>query len=264
MMKSAELIDGRTLAQQWRDDIAVQVRALNVPLGLAAVCVGGDDALRAFVKIKEKAAASVGVEFSNYFIDADDEQSARKTLAYLAGDDSVHGIFVELPLPVSWNSASFLSLIPAVKDVDALTAHPLVPAPAVHALEYVCVAHDIAVNGMTAAVVGHGRLVGEPVAKWLHDAGAITTVINVDTTEPAKQCAEADLVVTGVGRPGLVTADWIKEGAKVIDFGYSDGKGDVDAISVKKKAGLLSPVPGGMGPLVVAAVLENLLKLATI
>lgn len=259
MKKTATLIDGRVLAALWRDDIAEQIRALGAPLGLAAVAEEGNNELRAFVKLKERAAREVGVSCSSYFVKTRAE--AEDTIRFLAGDESVHGIFVELPMPTGWESA--LSLLPPEKDVDALTLHPFVPAPAVRALEYLCAANAINVDGITAVVVGNGRLVGRPVATWLRSRGAVVSVIDIDTPEPAAISARADIVVTGVGTPGLVGAEWIKDGATVIDFGYADGKGDVDLESVKRKAGVVSPVPGGMGPLVIAAVLENLLTLAT-
>ena len=263
MKRKATVIDGRSLAQRWSDDIAVEVRALDAPIGLAAVCVEGNAALRSFVKLKEKAAHEVGIQFSSYFIDPRDRTGAGELLRFLASDESVHGIFIELPLPHEWDDAGdILALIPPEKDVDALTLHPLVPAPAARALRYVLEAHDIATQGIVAVVVGHGRLVGRPIAQELRDAGATVHVIDIDTAEPAQRSSTADLIVTGVGKANLITSDWVKEGATVIDFGYADGHGDVDMDSVKQKAGLLTPVPGGMGPLVVAAVLENLVALA--
>ncbi|HTP57159.1 MAG TPA: bifunctional 5,10-methylenetetrahydrofolate dehydrogenase/5,10-methenyltetrahydrofolate cyclohydrolase [Candidatus Paceibacterota bacterium] len=263
MAAGVKLVDGRALAARWTDDIAVQVAALGVPLGLAAVCAEGDAALAAFVRLKERAAQKAGIQFSSYFFDPRDPAGAEDTMRFLAADESVQGMFVELPLPRDWNTEVLLGLIPPEKDVDALTSHPQVPAPAVRALAYVLEEYAIDVHGMHAAVIGNGRLIGRPVAGWLRERGADVTVIDIDTSEPAAQAARADLVVTGVGEPGLVTADWVKEGAAVIDFGYSEGTGDVAEDSVKQKAGILSPVPGGMGPLVIAAVLENLLTLAT-
>jgi len=256
-----KLVDGRALAARWTDDIAVQIAALSVPLGLAAVCAEGDAGLAAFVRLKERAAQKAGIQFSSYFFDPRDPAGAEDTLRFLAADESVQGIFVELPLPRDWNTATLLRLIPPEKDVDALTSRPQVPAPAVRALDYVLEANDVDVRGMHAAVIGNGRLVGRPVAGWLRERGADVTVIDIDTSQPAAAAARADLIVTGAGTPGLVTDDWVKEGATVIDFGYTGGRGDVDADSVGTKAGLLTPVPGGMGPLVIAAVLENLLTL---
>lgn len=271
------MLDGKALASAWLSDIAVQVRhacrqagALEEPLHLAAVCacpnkwrVGDDAGLKKFVTLKQKAAHSVGIHFSSYFFDMNNEAGVRQTLEYLAGDETVHGIFVEMPLPGDWSVDEILALIPPGKDVDALTGRSRVPAPAVRALDYALQEHGINVHGVSVAMVGHGRLIGQPIERWLLEQGANVSVVDINTKNPETITAGADIVVCGVGKAGLITADWIKEGATVIDFGYSKGKGDVDAESVQKKAGLLSPVPGGMGPLVVAAVLENLVSLST-
>lgn len=265
-----KLVNGKELAEAWLNDIAVQVAALGVPLHLAAVCacptngrVGDDAGLRKFVALKQKAAQSVGVQFSSYFFDVTDETGARQTLQYLAVDETVQGIFIELPLPKTWNTNELLALIPAEKDVDALTERSNVPEPAVRALEQVLEEYGITTSGLSATVVGNGRLVGKPIATWLRSRGANVSFVDIDTPHPEAIASKTGLVATGVGKPGLVIEEWIQAGATVIDFGYAQGKGDVDIESVQKKAGLLTPVPGGMGPLVIAAVLENLVDLAT-
>ena len=272
---SATIINGRELADALLDDVRTQVDALGVAPHLAALCAGDDPGLRSFVRIKQKAAQSVGVQFSSYLFAAGDEEGMRTTLRYLAADDTVQGIFIELPLPPAWDTDSLCALIPQSKDVDVLApatrdayyrdASPVLP-PSVVALRCVLEAHGLNVAGMDAVVIGAGELVGKPIAHWLAAHGARVRVADIDTKEPARIVRTADLVVAATGVPGLVTGAWVQDGAVVIDFGY--GKkgdahaGDVDTASVQKKAGLLSPVPGGMGPLVVAAVLENLLTLA--
>jgi len=273
---SATCIDGKAIADVVMTGLAKQIRALGEPLHLAAICVGDDIGVRSFVKLKQKAALLVGAEFSSYFFDANDEDGARQTLQYLAGDEGVHGIFVELPLPPLWDSAALLSLIPAQKDADVLSPRAqqafyenrvVVMPPSVLALQYVLHAHEIAVRGMRIAMVGAGDLVGKPVAHWLTQQGARVDIIDIDTPHPADISRQADMVIAATGMPGLVTDEWIKESATVIDYGFAKKGaayfGDVDYTSVHKKAGLLTPVPGGMGPLVVAAVLENLIALGT-
>lgn len=263
---TATLINGRAIADEVLAGLAIQVAALEEKIQLAAVCVGDDPGLRAFVRLKQKAAESIGVQFSTYFFDADQEDAAREALTYLATDDAVQGIFIELPLPPVCDTASLLALIPAEKDVDVLARGTLIP-PAVGALRYLIDAQSIGIAGARVAMVGAGALVGGPVARWLQQQGALVDVIDVDTPEPSLLSRAAEIVIAATGVPGLVTGEWIKEGATVIDYGY--GKkggayvGDVDLVSVQKKAGLLTPVPGGMGPLVIAAVLENLLTLAS-
>ena len=273
---TAILIDGKAIADAVMTGLAEQVRALGEPLHLAAVCVGDDAGLRQFVKLKQKAAVSIGAEFSSYYFDASDEDGARQTVQYLAGDEGVHGIFVELPLPASWDTASLLSLIPVRKDVDVLSVAArekfygdeggILP-PAVLALQYVLNAHDASIVDNRIAVVGAGELVGRPVAHWLRGQGAAVDVIDIDTVHPERVTREAGMIIAATGTPGLVTDAWVREGATVIDYGFAKKGvayfGDVDFDSVHTKAGLLTPVPGGMGPLVVAAVLENLITLAT-
>jgi methylenetetrahydrofolate dehydrogenase (NADP+)/methenyltetrahydrofolate cyclohydrolase len=264
---TATRVDGKGLADAILENLKVQCDALPEPLHLAAVCVGDDPGLKAFVKIKQKAAQSVGMTFSSYMFDADDVQGAIDTIDFLAADESVHGIFIELPIPAGWDTAALISRIPSGKDVDALTGKASVPEPAVRALQYVLAEYDISPDGLRAAVVGQGALVGVPITRWLTESGADVSVIDINTPNPELLTIQADLVIAGAGVPELVTGEWIKEGACVIDFGYARKNdayvGDVEQESVSKKAKILTPVPGGMGPLVVAAVLENLVALAT-
>lgn len=260
---SATVVDGKAIAAAVMENIREQIEALSAPLHLVAVCVGDDAGLKTFVKLKQKAAHAAGMECSSYFFGANDEADATDTLKFLAADESVQGIFIELPLPESWDRDALTALIPTDKDVDALTKHPKVPAPSVKALEYVLTEYGIELRGLRAAVVGQGRLVGAPIAQWLTEQGARVDEIDIHTTNPAAVASQAQLVVAGTGVAGLITVDWVAEGATVIDFGYSKDGGDVNFKSVQKKAGVLTPVPGGMGPLVIAAVLENLLTLAT-
>lgn len=273
---TATIIDGRAIADAVMTGLAEQIRALGEPLHLAAICVGDDVGLRSFVKLKQKAAISVGAEFSSYFFDANDEEGARQTLQYLASDETVHGIFIELPLPSAWDSVALLALIPIQKDVDMLSSQAqknfyeergeIVP-PSVLALQYVLNAHLLPVQGKRVAMIGAGELVGKPVAHWLKEQGARVDIIDINTAHPELISREADIVITAAGAPGLVTEEWIHEGATIIDYGFAKRGavyvGDVDFNSVQKKAGFVTPVPGGMGPLVVAAVLENLIALAT-
>ncbi len=260
---TAYIINGRAIADAWLTDLAAQVQALDTPLHLAAVCAGDDAALRSFVRLKQRAAQSIGVQFSSYFFDADDEGGARQTVQYLADDETIQGIFIELPLPVAWDVDALIALVPPSKDVDALTKKAMVPEPAVRALRAVLQELGTNVRSLPVAVVGSGRLVGQPIARWLRKEGANVEVIGENAERPDEHARNADLLIAAAGKPGLITAAWVKESATVIDFGYTKGRGDVDAVSVQKKAGALTPVPGGMGPLVVAAVLENLLTLAT-
>lgn len=271
----ATIIDGKSIANVVVANVREQVAALGVPLHLAAVCGGDNPALKSFVRLKQKTAQSAGITFSSYFLDSANE--VMDTLDYLAQDESVDGIFVELPLPAGWDSEKILSHIPLSKDVDVISPEGennfyadkgMVLPPAVKALGYVLDEHDVDPTKMTATVIGQGQLVGRPIAHWLQRQGAKIVSIDIATPNPEKIVAQSDLVIVGAGSPGLVSGNWIKDNAIVIDYGYNrDAKGeivgDIDFASVPKKASLVTPVPGGMGPLVIAAVLENLVTLAS-
>jgi methylenetetrahydrofolate dehydrogenase (NADP+)/methenyltetrahydrofolate cyclohydrolase len=258
----ATIINGKGIAQAVLANLRTQIEALGHPLHLAAVFVGDDPALKSFVALKQKAAQSVGITFSSYLFDGKSKDEVIQTLQYLAADDSIDGIFIELPVPSGWDADELTALVPIEKDVDALRDDAVVPAPAVLALQYVLHEHSVPVSGQSVAVVGQGRLIGKPITTWLKSQGAQVYPIDITTEYPASIASQADIVISGVGKPGLITGEWIKEDALVVDFGYADGVGDVELESVKQKASLLTPVPGGMGPLVIAAVLENLLTLA--
>jgi methylenetetrahydrofolate dehydrogenase (NADP+)/methenyltetrahydrofolate cyclohydrolase len=274
MNAKATIVDGKTIAEHWLREVVVQVQALGAPLHLASLHAGNDAGLEAFVKLKQRAARRCGIEFSSYVVEENEEQRATDVLRWLAADNGVHGIFVELPLPEGWDVAELLSLVPASKDVDVITPAgeqrfyengPGISPPAVGALDRVMRIHDVARSG-TAVVVGRGKLVGRPCAHWLTGQGFAVRTIDVDDEQPERVAATADVLVAGAGAPGLVTGEWIKEGSAVFDFGYarqgSAYVGDVEHESVATRAGLMTPVPGGMGPLVIAATLENLLELS--
>lgn len=263
------IIDGSLIAREARAQVKKLIGDRLEPLGLAALIVGNDPGLRQFVKLKKKAAEEVGIQFSVYEFQGDEVDEVKKTLAWLAQDEGIHGIFAELPMPKTFPQQEILDMIPEAKDVDVLSSAlqqkyyqntaSILP-PAVGALEYLCDNAHIDLKGKKVAVFGHGMLVGKPIAHWLARQGSTVSIIDKDTKRPEMVSGDADIVISGVGKPGLITGDMIKEEAIVIDYGFSSkGKGDVDLDTVAPKASLLTPVPGGMGPLVIAAVLANML-----
>ena len=273
---SAEIIDGRALANAWLDELAIQFCAIGAPIHLATIIVGDDSSLKTFIKVKQKAAKLVGVTFSSYEFSSDEMDEAKETLRFLSKDDSVNGIIVELPLPKSFDQENFLSLISLEKDVDCISlaceekfynGKSTIMPPSVVALKRALDSIDFSVSSTSCVVIGNGKLVGRPIAHWLKSQGVQVAIIDDATKNPQTISSSADLVIAGSGVASLVNADWIKKDAIVIDFGCApvDGKfvGDVDFDSTKSKASAITPVPGGMGPLVVAAVLENLLELST-
>lgn len=271
------IIDGTTIANTVLGKLAEDIRNSGKELHLAAVVVGDEPGLSKFVELKKKAAESIGIQFSFYKFEGDAEEKQGEVidaLKFLAGDPSASGILVELPLPSGWDTQKILDLVPGAKDVDVLSTSAqedfyndrvkILP-PAVGALKMVCDEHKISLKGKKIAVFGQGMLVGKPIAHWLEQQGASVNRVDEFTKNPEEISKKADIIISGVGKPGLIGADMVKDDAILIDYGF--GKkgnkmlGDVDFKSVSKKASLLTPVPGGMGPLVIAAVLENLVEL---
>jgi methylenetetrahydrofolate dehydrogenase (NADP+)/methenyltetrahydrofolate cyclohydrolase len=266
------LVDGVAIALQARANLKKLIGDRQPPLGLAAIVVGDDPGLKTFVKLKKKVADELGVLFSVYEFKEAEVEDLKKTMAWLAQDDGVHGIFVELPLPVSISQEEILGMIPESKDVDVISSalqkkyyanDILLLPPAVGALDYLFENLDVDVKGKKVAVFGQGMLVGQPITHWLKKFGAEVSVIDEHTKNSEDYSLKADIVISGVGKPGLITGDMITDKAIVVDYGYSpEGKGDVHLESVVPKAAVLTPVPGGMGPLVIAATFANLVALA--
>ncbi len=263
-------IDGKKI----RDNILEEIKSKigSKELRLAGILVGDHPGSRKFLELKEKAAKEAGIDFRMYEFPGNISTSKlREEINNIAKQGVNHGVLVELPLPEQINTQYILNTIPQEKDVDVLSTKAqgaffvgkskILP-PAVEAVKIIFEEHSIDVKGKNIAVFGYGSLVGKPISNWLASQEASVFVINEFTKHPEEISKEADIVISGVGEVGLIKKDMIKDGAVVIDFGYSDsGKGDVDFDPVSKKAFLITPVPGGMGPIVVAAVLKNLITL---
>ncbi len=269
------IIDGKQIAEEVLEGLKKAIQERKLSLKMAAVLVSNDLALKKFVELKEKAAKSIGVGFKGYFFDENiSEENLINEVEKISAEPEIEGVFIELPLPKHVNTQNILDVIPSEKDLDALS-QPLqdkffsgdfsILPPAVEAVRMVFKKYNIDPKGKKIAVFGHGFLVGKPVAYWLEKQGVEVSVIRSKTENPAEISKEADVIISGVGKPGLITGDMVKEGAVVIDFGYGkkDNKmvGDVDFDSVLPKASLITPVPGGMGPILIAAVLKNLIVL---
>ncbi len=268
------IVDGKLIAAELESGLRKRVSGHS--LGLAAVLVGDKPGIAQFVALKKKAAERIGIQFKSVsFPAAVLQETVIVAVRELNADDSVQGVFVELPLPPNCSRDAVLNAIDPAKDVDMLSAQAqerffqkqskILP-PAVRALEIVLQKHGINVRGRTAVVFGQGFLVGKPIAHWLRMKGALVDVVDENTPEPGTHTRGADLIVSGAGKPGLICGDMVKDDAVVVDYGYSyNGEkavGDVDFHAVALKASLVTPVPGGMGPIVIAAVLENLVSLA--
>jgi methylenetetrahydrofolate dehydrogenase (NADP+) / methenyltetrahydrofolate cyclohydrolase len=272
------ILNGRQIADEVLETLREKVAVKNLKLKLAAVLVGDDPEFKKFVELKGTAAKSIGVSFRAYqFPENITTKKLKEEIINISANSN--GVAVELPIPERINSREVLNEIPVKKDVDVLSSEAqvrfyqpqpqkipgLILPPAVEALKMVFQKTGIELKGKKAAVFGQGMLVGNPVSHWLEQHDFEVYKIRETTKDAASFSKEADIVIAGVGKPGLITADMIKDKAIVIDYGYGkkDNKmiGDVDFDSVAPKTSFITPVPGGMGPILVAAVLKNLISL---
>ena len=233
---------------------------------LVAILGGADPASLSFVKQqKEKTAEKLGIRFIvRQFPVTIAPEALGKELEQLALDASVGGIILQLPLPPGFDRDALIEKIPFEKDVDALRGKDLVLPPAAHALKEILDHIHFDLVSARVAVVGRGFLVGAPIAAWLLGKAREVLVMDKDSFDPQKLLA-MDLIVSGTGRPGLIRGEHVKPGAVCVDFGYgkTDGglRGDFDEATVAPRVKYPTPVPGGMGPLLVAKLFENFFTL---
>ena len=278
---SATIIDGRAVAADLRAEIAAEVASM-VASGLAAphlgvILCGDDPASATYVRNKGRAAAKVGIRFT---LHTPSGSASTEEILDLCGrmseDPDIDGMLVQLPLPRQIDTARVLEAVPADRDADGF--HPqnlgrlaagagatVVPGTPLGCMELLRRA-GVPISGARAVVVGRSVIVGRPLALLLVNADATVTVCHSRTRDLAAVCREADILVAAIGRPGMITAGFVKPGAAVIDVGTTpvDGRvrGDVDREQVEPVAGWLSPVPGGVGPMTIAMLLRNTLALA--
>lgn len=276
----AKLIDGKAIAQQVRSEIAREVservsEGLPAP-GLATILVGDDPASAVYVANKVRACEEVGFNGFHRSLPADaSEQEVREEIERLNADADVSGILLQLPVPAHLNGSELSALIAPAKDVDGLTPasagalilgksglRPCTPSGVIELLDR----SGVVLEGANAVIVGRSDLVGKPLIPMLLERNATVTVCHSRTKDLAGICRTADVLIAAVGHPRLVQADWVKPGATVIDVGINrldDGLvGDVDFDAVCEVAGLITPVPGGVGPMTIAMLLANTLRAA--
>lgn len=276
----ATIIDGRAVARRVREEVAAEVARIadagDHPPGLATVIVGDDPASAVYVAGKQRACAEVGIVAFDHRLEADaspDEVAAQ--LRSLNDDPAVSGILLQLPLPRHLDAHALTATIDPSKDVDGLTLRsagllaqgqpglrPCTPSGVVELLD----AYAIPIDGAEAVVVGRSMLVGRPLAALLLERNATVTSCHSHTRDLAAVCARADVLVAAVGAPRLVSEEFVKPGAAVIDVGITRGPegllGDVDFEPVARRAGAITPVPGGVGPMTIAVLLRNTLAAA--
>jgi methylenetetrahydrofolate dehydrogenase (NADP+) / methenyltetrahydrofolate cyclohydrolase len=266
---AARLLDGKALAERIRAEVAAEVKDLG-DVGLATVLVGDDPASEIYIRRKQEAAREVGILSRDYRLAEDTtEEDLLELVAQLNADDAVDGILVQLPLPPHIDEERVIDAVDPAKDVDGF--HPvnagklflgqdgLVAATPTGILTLLD-EYEVPLVGARAVVVGRSNIVGKPVALLLLARHATVTICHSRTADLAAQTREADVLVVAVGHAGLITPDMVKEGATVIDVGMNrtqEGlRGDVDP-AVTERAGLMTPVPGGVGPMTIASLLRN-------
>jgi methylenetetrahydrofolate dehydrogenase (NADP+)/methenyltetrahydrofolate cyclohydrolase len=272
---AATPMDGKALAERARAEVAEEVAALGRPVGLATVLVGDNPASHVYVRRKREACAEAGIESFHHELHASTSEGELLALVgELNADDRVTGILVQLPLPDQIDEDRVIRAIDPAKDVDGF--HPLnaglllqgnatlVPATPAGIME-ILDAYEVQLQGARAVVIGRSNIVGKPVSLLLLQRHATVTICHSRTHDLGAISREADVLVAAIGKAGFVTSDMVKPGAAVIDVGINrvDDRlvGDVDA-AVADVAGLMTPVPGGVGPMTIAALLRNTVRAA--
>ncbi|MEN8728124.1 MAG: bifunctional methylenetetrahydrofolate dehydrogenase/methenyltetrahydrofolate cyclohydrolase FolD [Sulfurovum sp.] len=276
-----QLIDGKALAKKVQATVATEVAQLkqekNIVPGLAVILIGDDPASHAYVKMKAKACENVGFySITHNMPDTISQDEIIATIEMMNNNPRIDGILVQLPLPKHVDTNKILEVIDPKKDVDGFHAYNVgrlvtgldsfvacTPLGVMKMFEE----YNIELRGQDVCVVGASNIVGKPMASLLLNAEATVTVTHIYTKDLKSHTSKADIVVVGVGVPGLIKKDMVKEGAIVIDIGINrieDGSlvGDVDFENVSPKCSYITPVPGGVGPMTIAMLLSNTLKSA--
>ncbi|MUV39680.1 Methylenetetrahydrofolate dehydrogenase (NADP(+)) [Lentibacillus sp. JNUCC-1] len=276
----AEIISGKELAQKLREDMKVEVdrlREAHIVPHLTVVLVGDDPASRSYVRGKEKASRETGISSDVIELPTSTtEEDLLKTIHQLNEDENVHGILVQLPLPDHIREQLVIETISPDKDVDGF--HPIsigrmmtgqdtfLPCTP-HGIIQMLKSKNISMTGKHAVIIGRSNIVGKPVGQLLLNEHATVTYCHSKTKDLKALTTQADILIAAVGKPNVIKADHIKEGAAVIDVGVNrleNGKltGDVDFEAVKEKASYITPVPGGVGPMTITMLLKNTIKAA--
>ncbi|TSC78104.1 MAG: methylenetetrahydrofolate dehydrogenase (NADP+) / methenyltetrahydrofolate cyclohydrolase [Parcubacteria group bacterium Gr01-1014_33] len=281
------ILDGKALSQKILSGLAEEIKKFPRKLRLAVVVVGEDPVVRKFIEQKKKTGESIGIDVRVYpFKEAITTNELRKRIAEIVHEKKNTGVIIQLPLPPQINKQYILNSVVPEKDVDMLSGRalgsfivgkhptgrasgfsPIMP-PVAGAVKALFEEYAIPYTEKNIVILGAGNLVGRPIALWMLQQGATVSVITENSPNPQSLILQADIIISGIGKPHSVTGDMVKEGAVVIDAGTSESEGklvgDIDFDSVSQKASHITPVPGGVGPLTVAMLFKNLLTLAKI
>ena len=277
----AQIIDGKKVSAQVKEQVreeAAQLKAsAGLQVGLAVVIVGNNPASRVYVNNKKKACEAVGFQSFEYALEEDTTQEELLELVEVLNENpQINGILVQLPLPKQIDEKAIIDAISPEKDVDAfhpsnvgrimIGSYAFLPCTPAGVMELIA-STGVSVSGKNCVVIGRSNIVGKPMAMLLLHQNGTVTICHSRTQNLKEICAKADILVAAVGKANFVTADMVKEGAVVIDVGMNrleDGKlcGDVDVAAVEPKAGYITPVPGGVGPMTIAMLMRNTLTAA--
>jgi methylenetetrahydrofolate dehydrogenase (NADP+)/methenyltetrahydrofolate cyclohydrolase len=275
---TAELMDGTSLARETVEFAAARAADLATRTGvapcLATVLVGDDPASVTYVRMKENRSKRAGIASRHVGLPAETSTAQLvDALTGLSDDPSVHGILLQHPVPGHIDERAAFEAIAPAKDVDGVTMHSFAAmafdaagfaSATPGAIMRLLAAYDVTISGKHAVVIGRSPILGKPAGMLLLAADATVTYCHSRTRDLPQIVATADILVAAVGRPGFVRGDWIKPGAVVMDAGYNPGNvGDVAQAEAMQRAGLLTPVPGGIGPMTIAVLLEQTVDAAT-
>ena len=273
----AKIIDGKAVSAAVKEQVRDEIARDGIKAGLAVVIVGNDPASRVYVNNKKKACEFCGIQSFEYALPEETTmEQLLELIDTLNGDENVNGILVQLPLPKQLDEKEVIARISPEKDVDAFHEQnvgkimignysflPCTPSGCMDLIH----STGVEISGKECVVIGRSNIVGPPMAMLLLHENGTVTVCHSRTKNLAEVCSRADILVAAVGKPNFVTADMVKEGAVVIDVGINrlpDGKlcGDVKFDEVSEKAGWITPVPGGVGPMTIATLMKNTLTAA--
>jgi len=277
---TAEIIDGRAIAQAIRKEVAEDVKdfvtTFQAQPKITTLLIGANSESRLYLRLRDKACKEVGIHSSHLeFKDNVTQDTILACLHNLNDDLEVHGVLIQFPLPQHLSQQQLLNNLSPTKDVEGLTPHNmgetligeeyLVPCTPLAVLKILAHMH-LSLQGKNVVIVNHSNVVGKPLTALLLNRNATVSVCHVYTMDLPQYTTRADILITGAGVPGLISGKHVKPGAVVIDVGITptaEGvRGDVDVETVKEQAGFLTPVPGGVGPVTVACSLVNMMKTA--
>lgn len=272
IINMAKIIDGKAVSAAVKEQVKDEIARERLDIGLAVVIVGDDPASRVYVNNKKKACEFCGIKSYEYALPEDTtEAELLELIDTLNGDAKVNGILVQLPLPKQLDEKTIIEHISPMKDVDAfhesnvgrimIGNYAFLPCTPAGCMELIR-STGVEVSGKECVVIGRSNIVGKPMAMLLLHENGTVTVCHSKTKNLAEVCSRADILIAAVGRANFVTADMVKEGAVVIDVGINrleNGKlcGDVKFDEVSEKAGYITPVPGGVGPMTIAMLMKN-------